>query len=126
MINAELEKKAEEYAIESGYIKGRPDFWIIVQAYIAGHKQAVKENGIVWHDLRKNPNDLPQKVGDYLVALDYKTETFSTFLLKYDIDEYDIDETEDYTKFGWFDSEYTRYDNDVIAWCELPKLEVEE
>lgn len=59
MADEELEKKAEKYAIESGYIKGKPDFWIVVQAYIAGHKQAIKENGVIWHDLETNPNDLP-------------------------------------------------------------------
>lgn len=79
-------------------------------------KKEVKENGVVWHDLRKNPNDLPQKVGDYIVALDYQTETFSTSLL-----EYNIDEDEDDIKLCWFDSEYNKFDN-AIAWCEIPKF----
>ena len=55
----ELEQKAEEYAEENkevdweGYDLNKDE---IKQAYIAG----ATENGIQIHNLRKNPNDLPE------------------------------------------------------------------
>lgn len=60
---AELEKKAAEYAakvirhkmaIHDSFSKETTEKELIA-AYIAG----AKENGIVWHDLRKDQNDLP-------------------------------------------------------------------
>ena len=48
-----LEEKAKQYAQETGYPIDRED---IEETYIAG----AKENGIHWHDLRKDPNDLPK------------------------------------------------------------------
>lgn len=121
MTREELEKKAEE----SFNNKLQKDVCYCTyneeKIYKDGYIAGAKENGVVWHDLRKNPNDLPQKVGDYIVALDYQKGTFSTYLL-----QYNVDEDEDDIKFGWFDSEYTNYNDDVIAWCELPKFEVEE
>ncbi len=68
----ELKQKAEEYKCEHWsdnvtelnnqrsfqQVKGTPHFYgnAIIQAYIAG----ATENGIKIHDLRKNPNDLPE------------------------------------------------------------------
>lgn len=72
----------------------------IVEAYMAG----AKENGIVWHDLRENPKDLP---------------LHSHFCLN---------ERGDHVHWN---SNYQKWQNrlgmftDVIAWCEIPKF-VEE
>lgn len=107
----ELEQKAERYAIESGYVKGRPDFWITVQAYIAGHKQAVKENAIKWHDLRKNPNDLPTQD--------------NTSMSDYVITDRGFGYYNGRIKSWWVKNDCALTDK-VIAWCEIPKFEVEE
>lgn len=76
-----------------------------------------KENRVIWHDLKKNPNDLPQKIGDYIVAIKFKyLKGCDTTILRYDEDE---------DKLSWIDSEYTNCNDDVIAWCEIPKFRVE-
>ena len=102
-----LEEKAEEYAInmwgkDKVFIDERTD---CKQDYIAG----AKENGVVWHDLRKDPNDLPKikrnksftevlvRVSHVYGVASFTEKTF--FVLG-----------EDITK-------------DVIAWCEIPKFE---
>ena len=60
-----IEQKAEKYADskvpnKKGYLAR----WNLVkEAYIA----SAKENGIQWHDLRKDPNDLPKENNLYLV-----------------------------------------------------------
>lgn len=104
MTDKELAKKAERYATESGYVKGKPDFWIVVQAYIAG----VKDNGIVWHDLRKNPDDLPERGRQVIVIRN------RIYLLAY--------LREDYV---WTTDGHNAFEC-VIAWCEIPKFEEEE
>lgn len=107
----ELEKKAEEYAIESGYTKGKPDFWIVVQAYIAGHKQAIKENGVIWHDLTKNPNDLPEASIFNEVLNENGTKVF------YD----DINKV-----WNMFFNNYIVRAKTPKFWCKTPKIEVKE
>ena len=63
----EVENKAVEYAdsveekkhwsdeYDSNTVFTREE---VEQAYLAG----AKENGVVWHDLRKDPKDLPKKL----------------------------------------------------------------
>ena len=69
MIEEELEKKAKESfnnklqkdVCYSSYNEEK----IYKDGYIAG----AKENGIEWHDLKKNPNDLPKRHGEYLTNI---------------------------------------------------------
>ena len=68
-----------------------------------------------WHDLRKNPQDLPKREGTFLVAIKYPAGWCESFILEYTTDE-DNEE-----KLGWWDSEYTNFDNEVYAWREIPK-----
>jgi hypothetical protein len=119
MTDGELKKKAEEYSNWLYHSKA----WnsgedMLVKAYLAGAKEMLKENGVVWHDLRKNPNDLPKERGGYLVAIKLLKGWDTTILM------YNNDEDED--ELCWLDSEYTNYNDDVIAWCEIPKFEVKE
>lgn len=74
-------------------------------AYIAG----AKENGTVWHDLRKDPNDLPKNTRQVLCAENGGG---------YSVGEYWEFEG------GW--GEDRRMGEEVIAWTEIPKYEVEE
>ena len=71
-----IEERAEKYYDEKiykprknkGCIDDYGDPFVgeddVIDAYIAG----AKENGFVWHDLRKDPNDLPKKIKEYLVS----------------------------------------------------------
>ena len=87
----------------------------IVQAFLAGLKAGRPQ----WHDLRKNPNDLPKEVGNYIVCyLDTACErhTFELSFVDYLEDEHWIDE-------NGHDIEV--YDEGVIAWCEIPTFDKE-
>ena len=70
-----------------------------------------------WHDLRKDPNDLPKKVGNYIVCfLDTACErhTFELSFVDYFEDKHWIDED---------NHNIEGYDEGVIAWCEIPTFE---
>lgn len=94
------------------------------KAYRDGYNVGAKENGIVWHDLRINPDDFPEAGKLVRVRLSSGMERICET-------EY-YEPSEDEIGFGkliilfyelngeWVD------DNEVIAWCELPKFEVEE
>lgn len=58
-----------------------------------------------WHDLRKDPNDLPEDDRDYLVF----TEEFGVEIRNY------------FTDTKGFSCRPSRM---VLAWCEIPKFEV--
>ena len=111
-----LEEKAEQFADNIGGLeltcsllaskdKGQAYRLGRYEGYLAG----AKENGVVWHDLRKDPNDLPKikrnksftevlvRVSHVYGVASFTEKTF--FVLG-----------EDITK-------------DVIAWCEIPKFE---
>lgn len=128
MIKEELEKKAKNYAEEQekhcilgvyddisdleydkcyneGYING------LEEGYIAG----AKENGVIWHDLRKNPNDLPKNQNEVLCLL---------WEDSYYIGHYHINSK--MWCFNEFSLSEDENEDEVTAWCELPKFEVEE
>lgn len=79
-----------------------------------------------WHDLRKNPDDLPEEGIEVLVlysntygdnGLIVNKHTLMYELAQYVNDEYDT------TEWYWVESG-TDYDiHEVIKWCELPKFE---
>ena len=103
----ELKQKAYEYSIkEIPFIEciTQNDLERLVQqAYIAG----ATENGIQWHDLRKDPNDLPEKIKLVLIRL----------LGCYVLGWYDgIDFYNDCNKGEKIPKEL------LIAWCEIPQF----
>lgn len=95
-----------------------------------------EHNKYQWHDLRKNPNDLPKEDGKYLcesagllfprtVFMD--VYNFSNDL--YAVNEFDFWKYEGTKKKGFFsyDSEYGYCENTlVIAWMPLPELVIED
>ena len=101
-----LEERAEEWLFSHSYdIINAMNGGKIKEAYLAG----AKENGIVWHDLRKDPNDLPKdKHNVWCKCLDECGE-------------------------GWYDKDtniwtliYRGYHVHCIeAWCELPTFDKE-
>lgn len=134
----ELEKKAKLYADEHYADKDEKGDWLsdeemMSRAYLAGAKEnqpnaeemlkrlmkggyiesGISNEKVVWHDLRKNPNDLPKRDGEYLTNIGVLVfdnsfgNSWQTLLC----------EACDY---------YEDVSNEVIAWCEIPKFEVEE
>ena len=73
----------------------------VKQAYIAG----ATENGIQWHDLRKDPNDLPKE---------------KTFVIS------NMGSLAFYKNGMWFldvpDNAYYFSTKEIIAWCEIPQF----
>ena len=84
---------------DKGYNSGE------VAGYEEGYIAGATENGIQWHDLRKNPNDLPKDDRDYLVF----TEECGVEIRNY------------FTDTKGFSCRPSRM---VLAWCEIPKFEV--
>lgn len=118
MIKEELEKKAKQYSSKyarqyyhndkSGLTTSEEE---VCKAYIAG----AKENEVVWHDLRKFPNDLPNNNTNVIVKTNSITES-AVFHKRLD------------GTYFWncFFPPIERHPDSIIAWCELPKFEVEE
>lgn len=110
-----LEKKAEKYAdTKVDDRKGYNARWELVKnAYIAG----AKENGVIWHDLRKDTNDLPKSsslfydVSERVIGVqEIASKQFISFECRYDFIE---------KKWRTLQDPYYA---DVIAWCEIPQF----
>lgn len=109
MTEEEIEVQAEDYAIDNyeeciykDNIGWRNDYKARKQSFRDGAKWGT-EHAIEWHDLRKNPDDLPKEKGTYWVycySLGY--EKLCYMAVPYDV--------------GWGTLDK------VIAWCELPKF----
>ena len=69
-----------------------------------------------WHDLRKDPNDLPDE-GVYLVVWQNARGYRERMIMKY--------EEDDEEELHWFDDENDCWDDDIIAWCEIPTFDKE-
>ena len=115
MTDEELKEKAEKYfdniGKECGYDKefeetGKRHYWIgldIKKAYIAGAKE--NDNEVIWHNLQKNPEDLPS---DNRTVLDEAGDRFYYFRGHF-----------------YYESD-SRFDCQPIAWCEIPTYEDKE
>ena len=111
----ELEQKALDYANSLTMPRDNANYIYrnIKNAYIAGSI----ENGIQWHNLRKDPNDLPPQsslywdvservLGSYKIA----KNQYITNILRYC-----------YAENCWKLAEGTLNEN-IIAWCEIPQF----
>ena len=91
----------------------------VKKGYKDGFLAGLKAGRPQWHDLRKDPNDLPKEVGNYIVCfLDTACErhTFELSFVDYFEDKHWIDED---------NHNIEGYDEGVIAWCELPTFDKE-
>lgn len=107
-------EKVEEYMCKTPFLRDFDGFIVareidIKHAYLGGLAEGRKEK---WHDLREDPNDLPKKTGEYFTNIG---------LLYYD---------ELCNRHFWYtpSCEACGYsseteEDEVIAWCELPKFE---
>ena len=69
------------------------------------------ENGVQWHDLRKDPNDLPYtEIND--------TERKVIVMRENDIIDFD----KYFKSWGWQKEVLRRTMDKVIAWCEIPQF----
>ena len=75
--------------------------------YLAGLKAGRPQ----WHDLRKDPNDLPKKNGEYFCKVDYHWE-------KYGVKHFTLQ------PYG-YNRQWEGQGYSVIAWCELPTFDKE-
>lgn len=108
----ELEKKAKVYRESRKDLQyfSEPYKKKIEKAYVDG----AKENGVVWHDLRKAPGDLPETLHPVYVKLDNETYVFA----------YCVNEI-------WHENDdgiilyHGNGKSEVIAWCEIPRFEEE-
>ena len=99
------EEMAEEYA---GSFEWTNDDRIIdysKQGFLAGLKASRPQ----WHDLRKDPNDLPKRNKDFVVEVTIPVMTHPSYVFA----AYYFDNKK------WFsDGEEIK----VIAWCEIPQF----
>ena len=110
-----FEKEAEEYATENWeyYEEGQNDSKALKQAYLAGAEFGYNKAN-EWHDLRKDPNDLPDNGRRVLVKDKSRREYDVACLCR-------SKGNSDFWSYERFISRVS--DNHVIAWCELPKFE---
>lgn len=73
--------------------------------------QLEKDN---WHDLRKDPKDLPDE-GTYLVVWSNARGYKARMIMRY--------EEDDEEELHWIDGDGDCWDDDVIAWREIPEFE---
>ena len=108
-----LEEKADKYAFGLKLTDSPLGYFYeyMQKAYIAG----ATENGIVWHDLRKNPDDVPLIEGRYLCILDYGRTHSKPVVLMYADDRLG--------HFVWVADDDDIYDGCVSKWAEIPKFE---
>ena len=105
-----LEEKSKKYVFSNppSVVIDNHSYFLpsdLKRAYLVG----AKENGIVWHDLRKDPNDLPK-------------ETLTVLINAYDygISGYYIAH---FLNGKWWSNVTSEIFTGVIAWCEIPQFE---
>jgi hypothetical protein len=78
-------------------------------AFLAG----LKTGRLKWHDLRKDPHDLPKHCK-------YGTRTSEHVLVKFKSGNTGVCYF-DFDLLGWFANGYLEQLKNIIAWCEVPK-----
>ena len=131
----ELRQKAEKYANDKAdqgnydYAVGDNVFFgksALEKAYIAG----ATENGVVWHDLRKNPEDLPKCEENKQIAFYVKEwyENVQEYHKHYCLGFYKKAFLNDDVKL--FVEKSKGYESEhlpesVFIWCEMPDFKEE-
>ena len=121
----ELEAKAKD-CIENHTHKlvdkpTKQDIYLREEAiFISGYKLGATENSIQWHDIRKDPKDLPKPselfydVSERVIGVqEVAPRQFMSIECRYDLIEK-----------KWRISQDPYY-ADVIAWCEIPQFNLE-
>ena len=90
------------------------DFWVddeIKKFCLMGYEQGLKAGRPQWHDLRKDPNDLPKKNGEYFCKVNSHWE-------KYGVKHFTLQ------PYG-YNRQWEGQGYSVIAWCEIPTFDKE-
>ena len=82
---------------------------------LAGLHAGATENGIQWHDLRKDPEDLP-KDENVVTVIYHDCDRHNTYTACYDII------AENWIYYNFDDGVWERLAYEVIAWCEIPQF----
>ena len=108
------EEKAEEWVKKNNYPYSncRNIEKKFKEAFLAGLKAGRPQ----WHDLRKDPNNLPDE-GTYLVVLRNDYGYKELFMMYY--------EEDDEEELHWVDGDCEVQDEHIIAWCEIPTFDKE-
>ena len=88
------------------------DFWVddeIKKFCLMGYELGLKAGRPQWHDLRKDPTDLPKEHIPVLVILESGVSDVSFVS----------------TDKRWFCTDYYTGEDKVIAWCEIPTFDKE-
>ena len=105
----ELEQKAEAEAdkVIIGSGMDRASVIHLKHLLVTMYMQGATENGIQWHDLRKDPNDLPKDDKKYFIYTNLGNYYFTRFRKTYWV--------------SVMTNEFVS-NNAVIAWCEIPQF----
>ena len=112
-IKQEAEKALDERMGTVGYIKRDNVQKPFIDGYIQGYKEVTK-----WHDLRKNPDDLPELLPPELgynklvLCFEWRSDSRGKKAKFYSLDRWN---PEPYNE--WDEKRHGQYD----AWCELPE-----
>ena len=75
--------------------------------FISGYKLGATENGIQWHDLRKDPNDLPKEDCEVFAIVESDGTLYKS------VENYFLDKTDTFDGWGtcqkvvaWFDPQF--------------------
>ena len=93
--------KRFQFFIKKQYLLSDEGLGCAEQGYLDGLTEGSKSQ---WHDLRKDPNDLPKESGKYIIHIKVSEKRTIT-------------DTCDF--FNGYFGQYIK----PIAWCELPKFE---
>ena len=111
----ELKKKAEKSYKTNMVDKNIVDY-NIASVYVRGYIAGAIENGIQWHDLRKDPTDLPKAIRQFWSK---------DVLLCIDEDSLIIGFYDHFVKV-WYEKATDKIISDVIAWKEIVLPELKE
>lgn len=116
MLKEEIENSAERYARNFKF--DCAPLYGIERAYKDGYKAGLHEIKTKWHDLRKNPDDLPELLPPELgynklvLCFEWRSDSYGKKAKVYSLDR-------------WNPEPYNEWDNkrhgQCDAWCELPE-----
>lgn len=93
------EEMADKYVIDTGNND------CTIEAFLAG----LKAGRLIWHDLRKDPNDLPLRR-----CIDNNSNVVGLF-------RHSWDKKSTWYRYDFEEGAWCQMETEPIAWCEIPK-----
>lgn len=127
MTDEELEKKAKQYSSKYArqyYHNDKSCFTTSEEEVYKAYLEGAKENNIVWHK-QSDTDDIYDACNDWYLHRFVCKMNDGSYNIAFGTCDEDVNGIVSVTI--WFehkDSKY--YADDIIAWCEIPKFEVEE